>query len=253
MIAIASADSGTSCSSLRFIRSGGTVQTAAVEVDLTPQHAAHLARPAGGQDHHFERHRGDGRFSGPKPRHEGWRLRPFERRMMRLGSGRPLRLKDMLEHAPRRRVVALPPSMRLGVVEHRLDVPEQAARRVGVAAVPGVPHDGLDVVVPMSSTERLAMRLQSTVRCLVQSSSDDVLPSLALARQFLRRAAISSSAASAKVLRFCRAAVALRFSSLGSRPLARLAICRSRNSRACLSGTSTALPRPISVALPPRT
>jgi len=68
-----------------------------------------------------------------------------------------------------------------------------------------------------------------------------------LVRQFLRRAAISSPAASAKVLRFYRAAASLRFSSRGSRPSARLAICQSRKVRACLRVTPwDTAPSPIS-------
>ena len=119
---------------------------------------------------------------------------------MGLGSARPLRLKDMLEHAPRRRVVGLPPAMRLGVVER---VSMCLSRRRAVLVWP-LSHTGLTMGLmsstPISATERLAMRLQSTLRCLVQSSRELVRPLLALVRQFLRRAAISSPAASAKVL-----------------------------------------------------
>ena len=61
------------------------------------------------------------------------------------------------------------------------------------------------------------MGAQSTVRFLVQSSPDDVRPSLALARHlFFRRNSITSTATSPKVLRSRRAAARLRFSVRGS-------------------------------------
>ena len=62
------------------------------------------------------------------------------------GPAGPCALKDVLEDGPCRRVVGLPPIVRLGVVEHRRDAVDEAARRNLPASVAAWLHNALDVV-----------------------------------------------------------------------------------------------------------